>query len=1197
METAPLKSFATWARRELITEVSARIAAVLAPASPERTENPRAITALEHDIKTAGGDAKGKDAIADKVAYTWFNRIIALRFMDANGYTNAGIVSSISGQDGGQPEILADAKRGVFDPEVVSSQVVASATGLLDGTRPSHDPQGETYVLLLEEYCRHWNRSMPFMFEREGDYTELLIPANLLADESILARTVTTLTEDLCSDKGDGEGGVEVIGWLYQFYISERKDEVFAGFKKGNKAGAAEIPAATQLFTPHWIVRYLVENSLGRLWKLNHPNSHLVDQMDYYIAPVDEETDFLKIAGPEELKVVDPACGSGHMLTYAFDLLYAIYEEEGYAPAEIPGLILTNNLYGLEIDPRAGALAAFALTMKARAKQRTFFNKKIEPNVCVLDPIHFAPDETDFLFTRGGDKHAEAAFWNQFEHADTFGSLIQPDPELTIRLKQHIAQLDDGGDILLADVLDWAERVVEQTEYLGAAYHVVVANPPYMGAKSMDATLAEYAKTRYKDSKSDLFAMFIERCLRLVLDGGMVGMITMQSWMFLSTYEALRGVVISTTSPISLAQLGARAFDTISGEVVSTAAFILARDRHRTQRARFMRLGSFTSEATKRADLMRQVRTRADEIYTFDRTADFFRDLPGTPFAFWLDDALSEAFASSQSLKEVLRPKIGMRTGNNERFLRRWYEVSYAEVGLGYENRVSARQSGLRWFPYNKGGGLRRWYGNQDYVVDWFDDGRFIKAETLLKYPQLSADNLSWKISNEDWYFKECITWSDITTTGFAARYSPQGFIFDVKGSSGFPNGVRIEVLLALLNSSIAHEYMAALNPSTTFQVGDIAKIPFVPPTSSDVAKIVENSRDLVEISRQDWDSSETSWGFEGMPLISTDGSALVHDWVLALQRLWRERVVRAQELESSNEALLRTAYSYEPKHQTAGFEGLKLDMAEQGAVDIVADLVSYAIGCMFGRYSLDEPGLILADQGSTMQDYLTKVPNPTFSPDRDNVIPIVDGDWFEDDVVARFRQFLRAAFGEKHFEENLRFVEESLGVKTLRDYFITRGGKSKFYDDHVKRYKKRPIYWMFSSPKDSFNALIYLHRYTPSTVSTVLNEYLREFETKLEARLQNLEREAAGDGTPRQQGAAAKETERVRKILVELSEYEHDMLYPLATQQVEIDLDDGVLVNYLRFGKAVHPIPEIEKKRPEVETWTWPVHPLTGES
>ncbi|NEE16898.1 BREX-1 system adenine-specific DNA-methyltransferase PglX, partial [Streptomyces sp. SID7499] len=425
METAPLKSFASWARAALIREVAARISVVLAPASPEHVERRTAVAALEKAVNAAGGGDRGRAVVADKVAYTWFNRIVALRFMDAKGYTGVGVVSPERGREAGQPEILAEAKRGNIDSAVVTDKrTVETVTTMLNGTRRSDDPQGEAYSLLLAEYCRHWNRSMPFMFEREGDYTELLIPANLLADGSVLARVVTVLTEDVCQD-------VEVIGWLYQFYISERKDEVFAGFKQNKKAGAAEIPAATQLFTPHWIVRYLVENSLGRLWLLNRPTSRLADRMDYYIAPADEETDYLKVSGPEELKVIDPACGSGHMLTYAFDLLYAIYEEEGYAPSDIPELILTHNLYGTEIDPRAGALAAFALTMKGRARQRTFFSRQIEPNICVLEPISFTPDELHALVTDGDDRSEEEAFWNQFENADAFGSLIRPDTSLT----------------------------------------------------------------------------------------------------------------------------------------------------------------------------------------------------------------------------------------------------------------------------------------------------------------------------------------------------------------------------------------------------------------------------------------------------------------------------------------------------------------------------------------------------------------------------------------------------------------------------------------------------------------------------------------------------------------------------------------------------------------------------------------------
>ena len=592
METAPLKSFATWARTALIREVAARIAIVLAPASPERVEQPNAVATLEKAVSAAGGWDAGRATVADKVAYTWFNRIIALRFMDANGYTGIGVVSPERGREGGQPEVLAEAKRGNIDSTVITSKrIVETVTSLLNGTRRSDDPQGEAYALLLAEYCRYWNRSMPFMFEREGDYTELLIPANLLADDSVPARAVAVLTEKVCEN-------VEVIGWLYQFYISERKDEVFAGFKKNKKAGAAEIPAATQLFTPHWIVRYLVENSLGRLWLLNRPASRLAEQMEYYIAPVDEETDFLKVTSPEELKVLDPACGSGHMLTYAFDLLYAIYEEEGYAPSDIPGLIVAKNLYGTEIDPRAGALAAFALTMKARARQRTFFNKKVVPNICVLEPISFTLGELDTLVTCGGDRADEKAFWNQFQNANTFGSLIQPREELVEPLRRHLDTNPPGeGDIIANELHGRARRVVLQAEYLSSRYHIVVANPPYMGGRNMNSLLAEFAGEQFPDSKSDLFAMFIERCRGLSLKRGQLGLMSPFVWMFISSYASLRLQLTERATITSLIQLEYSGFD---GATVPICCFTIENALRPAYRGGYIKLSTSSGRSCRR---------------------------------------------------------------------------------------------------------------------------------------------------------------------------------------------------------------------------------------------------------------------------------------------------------------------------------------------------------------------------------------------------------------------------------------------------------------------------------------------------------------------------------------------------------------------------------------------------------------------
>ncbi|BCB72016.1 hypothetical protein HMEPL2_23670 [Vreelandella aquamarina] len=590
METAKLRKFAQFARRSLIEQVGAKLKLVLAEESPARRESPSAIKKLEEAIAE-----QGKEQVVERVAYIWFNRLVALRFMDVNRYNRIGVVSPAEGQF--QPEILADAKMGHIDEEMVVENTRKRVFALLDGKMPSQDPQGEAYRLLVVAACNYWYSAMPFLFERIDDYTELLMPDDLLSGNSILAYTREAMTPVACED-------VEVIGWLYQFYISEKKDQVFEALKKNQKITPSNIPAATQLFTPHWIVRYLVDNSLGRLWMLNRPNSDLVDQLEYYIPPEETEADFLKIEGPEELKVCDPACGSGHMLTYAFDLLYAIYEEEGYEPSEIPEKILTHNLYGIELDERAGELAAFALTMKARARQRRFFNKGIKPNICVLEKVSFTPDELEeYMSAVGRDLFTQGLreTLQQFEEADNFGSLILP--KLT-NVTDVLAELETknlGSNLFLADTHSKVLKVLRMAEALSPRYAVVVANPPYMGGKGMNGRLGAWAKENYPKSKSDLFAMFIERNLDMAVTGGAVAMITMQSWMFLSSFEALRGRILNQHTILSMAHLGARAFDSIGGEVVSTTAFVLENAHKPNYRGAFLRLVDGNSEAEKMA--------------------------------------------------------------------------------------------------------------------------------------------------------------------------------------------------------------------------------------------------------------------------------------------------------------------------------------------------------------------------------------------------------------------------------------------------------------------------------------------------------------------------------------------------------------------------------------------------------------------
>ncbi len=1179
METTKLRRFAQYARRSLKDQVQTKLNQVLAEESAARRESAAAIRKLEDAIQK-----HTKDQVIERVAYIWFNRFCALRFMDVNRYNRVGIVSPADpGQF--QPEILAEAKMGHIDEEMVHEKIRQQVFALLDGKAPSRDPQGEAYRLLVVAACNYWNKAMDFLFERIEDYTELLMPDDLLSGNSILAYTREAMTPETCED-------VEVIGWLYQFYISEKKDEVFDGLKKNKKITPENIPAATQLFTPHWIVRYLVENSLGRLWLLNRPGSKLAEQMDYYIKPEQPETDFLRISKPEEIKICDPACGSGHMLTYAFDLLYAIYEEEGYEPAEIPEKILTHNLYGIEIDERAGELAAFALTMKARAKQRRFFNKEVKPNICVLENVNFDEDELkeymDFvgrdLFSLGLENTLR-----QFEEADNFGSLIRPDVTDVDGMLQILESKDVSGHLFLSLTHKKVLQALRQADYLSPKYHVVIANPPYMGGKGMNGRLAAWVKDNYPNSKSDLFAMFIERNLDLAQRYGAVAMITMQSWMFLSSFEKMRASIIRKGTILSMAHLGTRGFDSIGGEVVSTTAFVIENVNHPELHGVYLRLTGGKSEADKNAAIIQAIKNHGCGWYYLASSIDFEK-IPGAPISYWLTKNTYQLFTKCKLIRDLSRPKVGLNTTDNNQFLRLWYEVDISSAGFDITSRELAVASTKQWFPYNKGGGFRRWYGNNDYFVNWRNDGEDIK-NAIAADP---AKQVGGRVVNEDCYFKSSISWSLAGAKVFSVRVSPVGFVFDVGGSSIFPKDNERLSLAGFLSSNVANYLMGAMNPTFNFQAGNVAALPIVS-IENQRERIDEIATIAIQAHKADWDFLETSWDFTSLRLLNPDNrQPTLKATYLTLRNQWREMMLEMQRLEEDNNRIFIEAYGLQdeltpevplnevtltcnPHYRYSG-DKTEEELEALLLADTLRELVSYAVGCMFGRYALDKPGLILANQGETLSDYLKQIPEPSFPADDDNVIPMFDGDWFTDDITERFRQFLRVAFGEAHYEENLKFVEQALNVKgkreyTLRDYFL-----GEFYADHVKRYKKRPIYWLFSSPKGSFNALIYMHRYRPDTVSVVLNDYLREFRTKLTAHKSHLEAVSiSASAAQGEKTKALKEIEKINKMIAELEEYEREVLYPLATQQIYIDLDDGVKANYPKFGAALKKIPGLD--------------------
>lgn len=1173
METLKLKRFAQYARRSLMEQVFAKLKLVLAENSAARRERAEAIKKLEEAIK-----GHGKEQVAERVAYIWFNRFCALRFMDVNRYNRVNIVSPADpGQF--QPEILAEAKMGHVDDEMVHDKVRQQIFALLDGKVPSRDPQGEAYRLLVVAACNFLNKAMPFLFQRIDDYTELLLPDDLLSGNSILAYTREAMTPDVCED-------VEVIGWLYQYYISEKKDEVFEGLKKNKKITPENIPAATQLFTPHWIVRYLVENSLGRLWMLNRPNSRLAERMEYYIKPEESESDFLRISKPEEIKVCDPACGSGHMLVYAFDLLYTIYEEEGYEPSQIPEKILTQNLYGIEIDERSGELAAFALVMKAREKYRPFLRKPVQPNICVLENIKFEKDELrNYMDFVGRDLFTSQlqSTLHEFEEADNFGSLIRPTVTDVAGMLAILEAKDVSGQLFLYQPHQKVLQVLKQAEYLSPKYHVVVANPPYMGGKGMNARLGAWVKDNFPDSKADLFAVFIERNLQLARKQGLVAIITMQSWMFLSSFEKLRGRILGQDTVLSMAHLGARAFDSIGGEVVSTTAFVLENRNHSDYKGSYVRLVEGNSEAEKETALREAIKNPHCGWF-FRASAADFKKIPGSPVAYWVSEKSFRIFSENEEVGQIADTRVGLQTSDNERFLRLWQEVNHNGIGFSARNRAAAAVSGRKWFPCNKGGEFRKWYGNHFYLVNWSRDGEEIRnfrdeEGRLLSRPQ-----------NIEFYFREAVSWSDVTSAANAFRFFPTGFINDATGHSAFGGDTKWKLgLIAYCNNNYVNKMAKILNPTMHFHIGYFNKLPYAKNAWND--QIIENSKRLIDVTHSDWDSYETSWDFTNLPLLQPDDRQLaLKATYQKLRAHWQEITLEMQRLEEENNRIFIDAYGLQDEltpevplneitltcnpHYRYGNDKSEEELEALLLADTMRELLSYAVGCMFGRYSLDKPGLILANQGETVEDYLKQIPNPTFSPDTDNVLPILDGDWFIDDITDRFRQFLRVTFGEEHYEENLKFIEAALG-KDIRKYFL-----KDFYNDHIKRYKKRPIYWLFSSPKGSFNALIYMHRYRPDTVSVVLNDYLREFRAKLEARREHLKRvEVSADASQSEKTKAVKEIAKLTTMIEELNDYERQVLYPLAIQQIQIDLDDGVKVNYLKFGSALKKIPGLEAK------------------
>jgi type II restriction/modification system DNA methylase subunit YeeA len=1174
MNKANLKSYAPKARLDFIKAVTERanmLGITASGAAPAQVRGDVAIidgtewpakVAAQRDQLIARMQREGFAQTCEAVAYTWFNRFAALRYMELHDYLGHGH-RALSSSTGNLPDILthaADLAQSGADSGLPGLNAAKVVEMKLAGNR-----DGELYRMLLVAQCNALNAGMPFLFERIDDDTELLLPDNLLRTDSVVAKLVQGVPEEDWAE-------VEVIGWLYQFYISEKKDQVI-----GKVVKSEDIPAATQLFTPNWIVQYLVQNSVGRLWLMANPASTLAGQWPYYIQPAEQtpevqaqldaliQTRMDEDGGslnPETITVLDPACGSGHILVVAYDVLKAIYLERGYQARAIPRLILEKNLYGLDIDDRAAQMAGFALLMKARADDRRLFNEPPKLNVLSLqeskglDAAALAQ-----AINAGSTERVEVVQlrWliDTFEHAKTFGSLIQiahhPLSNLH-KLLLIVQQSLQAGDLYAQAAAQDVLPLVLQALVLGMQFDAVVANPPYMGSKYLTPALKTYLTNNYQGFDKDLFSAFMFRNLALTKTSGQLGFMSPFVWMFISSYEELRIHFIENATLSSLVQLEYSGFD---GATVPICTFTLGRQHFADFVGSYVRLTDFKGADQQAPRTLEAIQNRNCGWF-YATKPDNFKKIPGSPVAYWISENLRNAFASNLSIGSIADTRKGMATGDNKRFVRSWSEVSFDSIGFGM-NRESVQSSGKKWFPYANGGDFRKWFGNIEDVVLWENDGYVLQTE-LHESGRIRAVNL-----NLEYIFKEGVTWTSITSSHFSSRYMPLGCLFSSAANSLFPSSGKTLPILGKLNSNVFGYLSKVVNPTLNMNPGDTGKIPF--PKNSEIENQVEGIvKKLIDVSKHDWDSREQSWDFSDLSWITMRaGISRISDaWGKHSAQVDADRQT-CKSLEARNNSIFIEAYGLQHELSPEVPEE-QITLARADREKDCQRLISYSIGCMMGRYSLDESGLVYAHAGNVGFDASRYA---TFPADADGIVPLTDERWFADDAASRVREFLLAVSGADTLEENMAWLAESLGTKASEtpDETIRRYLADKFFKDHLQTYKKRPIYWLFSSGKQgAFQALVYLHRYTEGTLARLRAEYVVPLIAKVASRLDMLAQDVAAASSAAARTKLQKQIEALRKKQLELLAYDEKLRH-YADMRITLDLDDGVKVNYGKFG------------------------------
>lgn len=1145
---------------------------------------------------------KGFEQVIEEVAYTWFNRFIALRFMEVNNYLPTGVRVLSSIEEGKtEPDIIQEALNIDLDldPEIVYR------------LQDSNDTE-DLYRYLLVKQCNQLGKIMPNVFEEIADYTELLLPDKLLAEGSVIRDLVEEIEEydwkielneeEQKREAEKGEHGIEIIGWLYQYYISEKKDEVFAGLKKNKKITKENIPAATQLFTPKWIVKYMVENSLGRLWLESHPNEELKAQWKYYLEEAQQEPEVQKQLdelkdpnlNPEDIKVLDPAMGSGHILVYAFDVLYEIYLSAGYSEREIPTLILEKNLYGLDIDDRAGQLATFALLMKARSKNRRIFRIKPKMNLCSIQESNDIPKEAIEYLVSPKETELEKHFHREdveylievFHDAKEYGSILDVKKIDFDALEKRIEEIrsnvpEDLFELQYREIiLEKIPPLMQQAKIMSQKYDVVCTNPPYMGRGGMNAKLKKILDSQFKIANKDLFATFIKMNSKYAKVRGFISMITMESWMFLSSYEALRLEIIDNTIIYSLIHMP---YDgkgrTSLGINFGTCAFVLRKNRNVDYSGKYCYIRFFEIDDT---GVPVNFPVRNERFGTSKMSA--FGRIPGNPIVYWISDKMLDIFSENKRTSDYFIPKFGMSVGDGEKYIRSWYEINICKMGFNFDSEESFVKKKLKWNPLDKGGPYRRWYGNKLDVVNWENSGLEIK------------NNPKSAVRSPQFFFKPHVSWTLFNSGRFSARYFPHGYILDTASNCFYFRDNKVDYyLLGLLNVKLADKFLDIINPTLNFSCGIMGLIPFIldQTKKSQIDCLVKEN---IIISKNDWDSFEISWDFNKHPLLTHKKEAnaiegAFNNWSAFANQQFNQLKANEEELNRIfieiyglqdeltpyvDDKDVTITRIYDSKEEIP--ESMKGNNYVLTREDVIKSFISYAVGCMFGRYSLDEEGLIYA--GGDF-DYKFRMRNGQWEIKtkegwkksrvnivEHNVIPIADGDYFEDGILERFVEFVKVSFGEDTLEENLDYIAETLGRKAnetsrqaIRRYFL-----KDFYKDHVRTYKKRPIYWLFDSGRqDGFKALIYMHRYDPSTVARVRTDYLHSLQKKYEAEINHLDILIDSDISQREKAAARKKKEKILKQIEECRLYDEAIAH-VANQRIEIDLDDGVKVNYAKF-------------------------------